>query len=59
MVITADEEIGDDFALLTGATDAYYRQHLRGPEHLAAGRWLSGQPLEERPGLRQIPGDDA
>jgi len=46
VAITADEEIGDEFALVTGATDAYYRQHLRGPEHLAAGRWLSGQPKE-------------
>jgi ABC-type lipoprotein release transport system permease subunit len=52
VVITADEEIGDEFALVTGATDAYYRQHLRDPEHLAAGRWLSGQPREVVVGRR-------
>jgi len=52
VVITADEEIGDEFTLVTGATDAYYRQHLRGPEHLAAGRWLSDQPREVVVGRR-------
>ena len=50
--LAAEEEIGDDFALVTGATDAYYRTHLRGPENLAAGRWLSGQPKEVVVGRR-------
>ena len=48
VVITADEEIGDDFALVTGATDAYYRQHLRGPEHLAAGHLVPTHASEQQ-----------
>ena len=52
VVITADEEIGDEFALVTGATDTYYRERLRGPEHLAAGVWLSGNPKEVVVGRR-------
>jgi len=46
VVLTADEEIGDDFTLITGATQDYYRKHLRGEESLAEGRWLSGKPKE-------------
>ena len=45
-VITATEEIGDDFTLVVGATDAYWRGRLRGPENLVAGRWLSGAEKE-------------
>ncbi len=52
VVITADEEIGDEFALVTGATERYYRERLRGPEHLAAGVWLSGKPKEVVVGRR-------
>ena len=59
VVITADEEIGDDFALVTGATDAYYRTHLRAPSiwPRAAGSrasprrwsWAGGSPSASAP----------
>lgn len=46
VVITANEEIGDDFTLVTGATQKYYKTHLQGPDSLAKGRWLSGKSKE-------------
>jgi len=39
-VITAGDELGDNFTAVTGASDDYYRGHLKGPEKLAEGRWL-------------------
>lgn len=44
--LTKGEEIGEDFAAVVGAADSYYRNCLRGPEKLTAGRWLSGRPQE-------------
>jgi putative ABC transport system permease protein len=41
-VITATEEIGDEFTQVVGASDAYYRRHLQGPDRIVAGAWLSG-----------------
>lgn len=46
VVITATEEIGEDFTLVVGATESYYRDHLNGPDSLVAGRWLSGAEKE-------------
>lgn len=40
-VITANEEIGDDFAVVIGAQEAYYREHLEGPKLLVSGKWLA------------------
>lgn len=40
VVLASGEEIGEDVALLVGAKDTYYRERLRGPEQLVAGRWL-------------------
>jgi len=54
VTITADEEIGDEFAVVTGATETYYRNHLRGPDHLVAGTWLSGRPKEVVVGRRIV-----
>jgi ABC-type lipoprotein release transport system permease subunit len=46
VVVTASEEIGEDFTLVVGATDTYYREHLDGPGSLVAGHWLSGSEKE-------------
>jgi len=45
-VITASDEIGDDFCLVQGGTQAWYNERLNAPEKLVAGRWLSGDPGE-------------
>jgi putative ABC transport system permease protein len=45
-VITADEEIGDDFTMVVGATDAYFRKHLDAPSKVVAGTWLTGGKKE-------------
>ena len=45
-VITATEEIGDEFTQVVGATDAYYRRHLEGPARIVAGAWLTGADKE-------------
>jgi putative ABC transport system permease protein len=42
VTLTAGEEIGDHFALAVGALDAYYRRHVKAPEHLEQGRWFEG-----------------
>ena len=44
--ITATEEIGDHFTVVVGATPEYYRAHLKGPDKIVAGRWLTGAPKE-------------
>jgi putative ABC transport system permease protein len=46
VVITAGEEIGDNFTMAVGATDDYYRRHLHGPEKVITGAWLSGAEKE-------------
>ncbi len=46
VVITVDDEIGDDFAMLNGATADYYANHLRAEDYLLAGEWLSGNDGE-------------
>ena len=45
-VITSTEEIGDDFTIVVGASDRYYRAHLKGPDNVVAGTWLTGGPKE-------------
>ena len=45
-VITATEEIGDDFTMVVGAQDSYWKERLKGPDNLVAGRWLSGAAKE-------------
>jgi putative ABC transport system permease protein len=46
VTLTAGDEIGDHFALVVGATDAYYRRYLNGQQKLSSGRWLSGGARE-------------
>ncbi|MBW2257581.1 MAG: ABC transporter permease, partial [Deltaproteobacteria bacterium] len=46
VVMSAGEEIGDDFGILVGASERYYREYLKGPELLVAGTWLTGDPGE-------------
>jgi ABC-type lipoprotein release transport system permease subunit len=41
-VMTVGEELGDDFGLVMGAPDAWYRDRLHLPDQLLAGAWLSG-----------------
>jgi len=41
VTVTVGEEIGDVFAILVGAPDSYYRDHIRADQHLAQGRWFS------------------
>lgn len=43
VTVTVGEEIGEVFALLVGAPYAYYRDHIRAEQHLAEGRWFSGE----------------
>ena len=45
-VITADEEIGDDFTMVVGATEAYYRDHMDAASKVVAGTWLTGAKKE-------------
>jgi putative ABC transport system permease protein len=52
VVITANEEIGDNFAPVLAGEDVYFRDRLRGPERLARGRWLSGKSREAVLGRR-------
>ncbi len=46
VALTRDEALGEDFALLVGGTDTYYRERLKGPEAIVSGRWLSGKAGE-------------
>ncbi len=46
VVITASDEIGDDFCVLQGGTRDWYEKHLEAPEKLVAGRWLSAEKGE-------------
>ncbi len=46
VAITANDEIGEEFTMVVGATAQYYADHLQGPEHLVAGEWLSGATKE-------------
>lgn len=40
VTLSVGEEIGDVFALVQGAPEAYFHERLKVDEHLAAGRWL-------------------
>jgi putative ABC transport system permease protein len=42
VTVTVGEEIGEVFALVVGAPDRYYRDQVRAPQQLAAGRWFAG-----------------
>lgn len=44
--LTKTEEIGEDFALVVGATESYYRDRLHGPDTIQEGTWLTGKPGE-------------
>lgn len=46
VVITADEEIGDDFTLAVGAPQEYYTRWMGAPEKMVAGRFLD--PASDR-----------
>ena len=42
VIVAVGEEIGEDFAFLTGATDTYYRERMNGESTLVDGTWLTG-----------------
>lgn len=41
-VVTVGEEIGDNFGLVTGASDTWYKDYLKGPDKVGKGTWLTG-----------------
>jgi len=45
-VITADEEIGEDFTMVVGAPQDYFTGTFAGPDHLVDGQWLTGEAGE-------------
>lgn len=45
-VITAGEEIGEDFTLVTAGTRNFFEKYLHGPESIASGRWLQADEGE-------------
>jgi lipoprotein-releasing system permease protein len=46
VVITANEEIGDHFARVVGASPSYFERRLHGPDKILRGKWLTGGPEE-------------
>ncbi|MBW2254977.1 MAG: ABC transporter permease [Deltaproteobacteria bacterium] len=52
VVLAAGEEIGDDYGLLVGSTETFFREILKGPDQLVAGTWLSGAADEVVLGFR-------
>ena len=42
VIVSVGEEIGDDFAMLSGMSDKWYREHFNAEELLYSGEWLSG-----------------
>ena len=42
VAVTVGEELGENFAMAIGAEDSYYRDHLKAPELLVKGTWLTG-----------------
>lgn len=46
VTVTAGDEIGDVFAPVTGASEAWFRERLGAKEHLISGTWFSGAPDE-------------
>jgi putative ABC transport system permease protein len=42
VVVSVGEEIGEDYAMLVGSTDSWYRDTMRAPEKVVAGTWLTG-----------------
>lgn len=46
VMLSIGEELGDNFAVLTGANERYYRERLAADSAVVAGTWLSGAPEE-------------
>lgn len=46
VTVTVGREIGDVFALATGASERYFRERLHAADKVREGRWFSGSPGE-------------
>lgn len=42
-VLAKGEELGEDFGLIVGASKAWYAERMKGPDHVVAGTWLTGE----------------
>ena len=46
VIVTANDEIGDHFARVVGASPGYFERRFRGPDKIIQGQWLTGGPDE-------------
>ena len=46
VIVTANDEIGDHFARVVGASPSYFERRFHGPDKILQGKWLTGGPEE-------------
>lgn len=54
VTVTVGEEIGEVFALATGASESYFREQLRAKDRLVQGAWFSGAEDELVAGFKVV-----